>query len=68
MSAGDISDNFQLSKSTLTGHFLVLKAADLVETERSGTTIFYSLKLSVLESAIAALIDQFDIKSLGDDK
>ena len=57
MSAGDIADRFDLAKPTLSGHFTVLKAADLVTTERQGTTILYRLNMSVLEEAAAALLD-----------
>lgn len=57
MSAGELADRFDLAKPTLSGHFAVLKAADLVATERQGTTILYSLNLSVLEEATAAIMD-----------
>jgi len=57
MSAGDIAQHFDLAKPTLSGHFAVLKAADLVYTERRGTTIIYHLNLSVLEDAAALLLD-----------
>lgn len=57
MSAGDIADEFDLAKPTLSGHFTVLKSADLVTTERQGTTILYRLNMSVLEEATAALMD-----------
>jgi len=55
MSAGDLAAPFELAKPTLSGHFAVLKAADLVTAERKGTTIFYRLNMSVLEEALAAL-------------
>ena len=57
LSAGEIADGFPLAKSTLSGHFNVLKRAGLVVTERRGTTIVYSLNVSALEQAIAALWD-----------
>ncbi len=53
MSAGEIAERFDLAKPTLSGHFAVLKAADLVSTERQGTTIIYHVKMSVLEEAAA---------------
>lgn len=56
MSAGDLAAEFALAKPTLSGHFAVLKAADLVTTERKGTTILYRLNMSVLEEALAALM------------
>jgi len=55
LSAGEIADRFPLAKSTLSGHFNVLKRAGLVVTERRGTTILYSLNVSALEQAVASL-------------
>jgi DNA-binding transcriptional ArsR family regulator len=61
MSAGEIADHFHLAKPTLSGHFAVLKAADLVDAEKSGTTIIYRLNLSVLETALMSLIETFQL-------
>jgi DNA-binding transcriptional ArsR family regulator len=57
MTAGEIADKFDLAKSTLSGHFAVLKAADLIQEERRGATIVYSLNLSVVEETLAAVMD-----------
>ena len=56
MSAGELAERFPLAKSTLSGHFNVLKHARLVVAERRGTTMVYSLNLSALEAAIAAVM------------
>jgi DNA-binding transcriptional ArsR family regulator len=61
MTAGEIADKFQLAKSTLSGHFTVLKAADLIQEERRGATIVYSLNLSVVEETLAAVMDLLKI-------
>jgi DNA-binding transcriptional ArsR family regulator len=63
MSAGEIAEHFKISKPTLSGHFAVLRAAGLVETERSGTTITYRLNITVLEEALMALFDAFRLKA-----
>lgn len=57
MSAGDLADQFDLAKPTLSGHFAVLKAADLITAERRGTTIIYRLNLSVMEEVMAMMLD-----------
>src|ERR1700761_4098370 len=57
MSAGELAEHFTLSKPTLSGHFAVLKEADLVEVQRRGTTLIYRLNVSVLEEALLALMD-----------
>ena len=54
MSAGELAEHFTIAKPTLSGHFTVLKNADLVRTERQGTTIIYRLNMSVMEEALAA--------------
>ncbi len=61
MTAGDIADHFNLAKPTLSGHFAVLKAADLVDVRKVGTSVIYRLNLSVLEEALMSLIDAFGL-------
>ena len=60
-SAGEIAEAFDLSKPTLSGHFNVLKAANLITDERKGTTLIYRVNVSVLEDAVAGLMDLFKI-------
>lgn len=55
--AGEIAEAFDLAKPTLSGHFAVLKSAGLVTAERQGTSIIYRVNMSVLEEAVAALMD-----------
>lgn len=52
MAAGDLSDHFPVSKPTMSAHFSVLQEAGLIEAEKSGRTILYRLKMSVLEDAL----------------
>lgn len=52
MSAGELSDHFPVSKPTMSAHFSVLQEADLIEAEKTGRTILYRLKMSVLEDAL----------------
>ncbi len=59
MTAGDIADQLDVGKSTLSGHFNVLKAADLVSTSRKGTTITYTLNVSVVEEMLTAIANLF---------
>ena len=61
MTAGELAAQFDLSWPTMSGHFAVLREADLVRTDRAGTTVLYSLNLSVLEEAIAGLMDAFKL-------
>jgi ArsR family transcriptional regulator len=61
MTAGELAAQFELSWPTMSGHFAVLRDADLISADRSGSTITYHLNLSVLEEAMAALLDAFRI-------
>ncbi|HLI66439.1 MAG TPA: autorepressor SdpR family transcription factor [Caulobacteraceae bacterium] len=65
MSAGELADQFDLAKPTLSGHFAVLRAADLVQSEKRGTTITYRLNISVLEEALLALMNGFRLGGKG---
>jgi ArsR family transcriptional regulator len=59
MTAGELAANFTLSAPTMSGHFAVLKDADLIQADRVGSTITYRLNVSVLEEALLALMDAF---------
>ena len=50
--AGEIADAFDVSKPTMSGHFAKLKEAGLVHADQRGTTILYSLNLSMLEEVL----------------
>lgn len=52
MLAGELSEQFAVSKPTMSAHFSVLQEAGLIEAEKSGRTIVYRLKMSVLEDAL----------------
>ena len=60
-SAGELAERFPLARSTLSGHLAVLREAGLVQVERRGSTLIYSLNLSVLEEALMALLDLFGV-------
>ena len=59
MSAGELSDQFDVSKPTMSAHFAVLKEADLIHAEKAGKSIIYHLKLSVLEEALLGFVHSF---------
>ncbi len=61
MSAGEISDRFEVSKPTMSAHFAVLKEADLIHAEKVGKSIMYHLKLSVLEEALLGFVHSFGV-------
>ena len=65
--AGEIADEFPMTRASLSHHFNALKSADLVRTERRGQHIVYSLNTSVLDDVAAILMDLF-ARSEKDDK
>ncbi len=68
MSAGEVASHFTIAKSTLSSHFNILKKADLIQEEKNGTTVYYSLNLSVIEEVTAAVMNLFDIDQSGTGK
>ncbi len=59
LTAGEISDQFVLARSTLSGHFNVLKHAGLIVCERNGTSLVYSLHISAVEELMAGVMTLF---------
>jgi DNA-binding transcriptional ArsR family regulator len=63
MSAGEIAERFPLAKSTLSGHFNVLRHAGLVVSERLGTSVVYSVNTAAYEEALAAILSALGVGS-----
>ena len=49
LSAGDITEHFDITAAAISRHLSVLKEADLIRDTREGKYIFYELNASVLE-------------------
>lgn len=52
MTAGDIADKFNMTKPSISHHLDLLKQAGLVEAEKDGQFIYYSLNVSVLDEIL----------------
>lgn len=63
MSAGELSGEFDVSNSTMSAHFAVLKQADLIHAEKAGKSVIYHLKLSVLEEALLGFVHSFGLSA-----
>lgn len=63
MSAGELAEHFPLAKPTLSRHFSVLREAGLIYGEKGGTTITYSLNVTLLEEALLGLMDFFQLRT-----
>lgn len=57
--AGELAEAFEVSKASMSHHFNILKAADLIRSERRGQQIVYSLNTTVVEDVITLLLDLF---------
>ena len=57
MSAGDITDHFDVTAAAISRHLSVLKEADLIRDERQGKFIYYALNASVLEEIMLWITD-----------
>jgi ArsR family transcriptional regulator, arsenate/arsenite/antimonite-responsive transcriptional repressor len=57
MTAGDLAEQFDMTKPTMSHHFAVLKEADLLSSRRDGQTIWYSLNTTVVQDLMAWAMD-----------
>lgn len=61
MTAGDIADQFNISKPSISHHLDLLKQADLVTAEKNGQFIYYSINTTVMDEMLKWLM-QFSNK------
>lgn len=62
MSAGELGGHFSVSKSAMSAHFAVLRAAGLVASEKHGKSVMYELQMSVLQDALLSFARTFGWK------
>lgn len=55
MNAGEVAAEFNMTKPSISNHLSILKQADLVDAEKNGQNIVYSLKTSVLEDMLSLI-------------
>jgi DNA-binding transcriptional ArsR family regulator len=56
MNAGEIAENFDISKPSISHHLDILRQADLVVSIKNGQFVNYSLNTTVLEEVIQWLM------------
>jgi len=52
LSAGEIADQFHISKPSISHHLDLLKQAELVEAVKEGQFIYYSLNTTVVDEIV----------------
>lgn len=57
LTAGEIADQFDMSKPSISHHLDLLKRADLVSVERKGQFLHYRLNTTVVEDLLRWVID-----------
>lgn len=55
MNAGEIAAEFNMTKPSISNHLNILKQADLVDSEKQGQNVVYSIKTSVIEDMLSTL-------------
>jgi ArsR family transcriptional regulator, arsenate/arsenite/antimonite-responsive transcriptional repressor len=56
MTAGEIADSFHISKPSISHHLDILKQAGLVDSEKEGQFIYYSLNMTVMDELFSWLM------------
>lgn len=57
LSAGEIASAFRMAKPSISHHLSVLKQAGLVQDERRGQQIIYSLDTTVFQEVLSWIFD-----------
>lgn len=57
LTAGEIADNFQMSKPSISHHLNILKQAELIIDEKRGQYIYYSLNTTAFQEITKWLFD-----------
>ncbi|HAT4079488.1 autorepressor SdpR family transcription factor [Clostridium perfringens] len=59
MSAGEISDHFNMSRPSISKHLEILRKAELISSERKGQFIIYSINTSVIQEVLGNFLSLF---------
>jgi len=57
LSAGDIAEAFPIGKPAISHHLSILKEAGLVQAEREGQSIIYTLNTTVFQEVLGWIYD-----------
>jgi DNA-binding transcriptional ArsR family regulator len=68
LNAGELADMFPMTKASMSHHFNVLKAAELVRCERRGKQQVYAINTSVFEEVAASVLGLLSIAKRGTDE
>jgi len=57
LTAGEIADNFNMTKPSISHHLNILKNANLIDGEKTGQNIVYSLNTTVFQDLLKLFAD-----------
>ncbi|GEK90053.1 DNA-binding transcriptional regulator, ArsR family [Alkalibacterium putridalgicola] len=60
MTAGEIAEQFDISKPAISKHLDILKEAELVSAEKKGLYRIYSINLTVLQETLSGFMNLFE--------
>ena len=60
MTAGEIAEQFELSKATVSHHLSILKQAELITGDKKAQTITYSLNTTVFQDFLRGVASMLD--------
>jgi ArsR family transcriptional regulator len=66
--AGELAEQFDMTKPSMSHHFSVLKEADLIRSRRDGQQIHYSLNTTVLQDVLARALDLLGTRPAPEDQ
>lgn len=59
LSAGEISNHFDMSKPSISKHLDILRDAELISSEKKGQFVIYSINTSVIQEILGNFLDIF---------
>jgi DNA-binding transcriptional ArsR family regulator len=68
MSAGDIAEQFSISKPAISDHLKILRNAGLIYAQKQGQFILYQLNATVMQEMAAILFDLLNVKDKNEEK
>lgn len=52
LTAGEIAENFSMSKPSISHHLSILRGADLVSSEKKGQQVIYSINTTIFQDVL----------------
>lgn len=57
LNVGQVADHFNISRPAISNHLRILREAEIVDAEKSGQEVYYSLNNQYLENELTAILE-----------